>query len=441
MHISRLSLTNFGPFRQLNVGFPPFGVSVISGPNGSGKSQLLGAAVAAVMGKRAVSVDPLGRGPSRVELALARRDESGEEVVSLRVAAANTGRIEKKVEVVHTSSSWLQALVESVDRDRAPRFLIGESAKVKRLRHQELDDFEGLAPKELLRGSFWQDIRRSRYLETGVYSAGVSVVIEVIREFISRANGDCFPCLVDGVFGQLDARASEFCAELFRVIGQKSQVIVVMPSYAELPLGREAIRLPQQESPLRAIAHYIRPTRPTSPRSRLPSACGRRQFKIGERFPMRETRLCELKEVKGNNPVGSITQVVDQYVVAFLNAGIEQTGSIFWGVTDDSRTVVGVRLTDSQCDEVRRIVVEKVGNIVPPIALTAVSIEFHPVASSGSAIPLYVVEVRVPAVQGAYLYATGSDDVYIKTDAGKKKLRIMQIQEELLRRMKLTRTV
>jgi predicted HTH transcriptional regulator len=164
----------------------------------------------------------------------------------------------------------------------------------------------------------------------------------------------------------------------------------------------------------------------------------KRRFTLGEPFSLPENRVCELKEVKGRNPVGSIGSVVDQYVVAFLNAGLEQIGSIFWGVQDVGRTVVGVPLTDSQCDEIRRVVVDRVCNITPPIAPSALSIEFHAVDASGSP-PLYVVEVRVPAVQGSHLYATGSEEVYVKTEAGKKRLTVMQIQQELLRRMAVPR--
>lgn len=434
VHFIRLTLTNFGPFREMAVDFQPSGVFVVSGPNASGKSQLLGAAVAAIVGKRAIALDPTGVGPSNVALELG--DGSAREVASLTVAAVAampSGRGPQS-EITHTSTPMVRDLLANLSENSRPRLLLGETTGVNRLSKRDCGEFEKLAPPELVRSDFWQDMKSSGWLESTAHSAGVGVVIDVVHEFIARAGTGHFPLLVDGVFGQLDRRASEFCGDLLRQIGRHSQVIVVSPSFADIHLGHELIRLPLHESPLRAMANYTRPARFQVVRRKIAVRDRKKSFKLGERFPTPENRGCELKEVKGKNPVGSIGQVVDQYVVAFLNAGIEQTGSIFWGITDEGRTVVGVPLTDPQCDEVRRVVVEKVGNIMPPIAPSGLSIEFHPVTTA-DAVPLYVIEVRVQAVLGTYLYATGSEDVYVKTEAGKKKLTIMQIQQELLRRM------
>lgn len=434
MHFTRLSLKNFGPFRDIAVDFPPAGVFVISGPNASGKSQLVGAAIAAIAGKRAIAIDPAGQGPSSVSLELS--DEGAEEVASLTVAAigAGSGKGLARCELTHSPTPMTQALLGLLQRHAGPRLLLGESTRMDRLSERDIAVFENAAPLELLRSNFWDEMRSSGWLGSNAHSGGVGVVIDVIREFTARIDVKQLPLLVDGVFGQLDTRASEFCGALLQLVGRDSQVIVVTPSFAQQPLGQELILLPRHESPLNAMARYMRPARFREP-SRKPAQTDRRgKFKLGERFPTPENRVCELKEVKGKNPVGSIGQVVDQYVVAFLNAGKEQIGSIFWGVTDSDRAVVGVPLTDTQCDEIRRVVVEKVGNIMPPLAPTGLRIEFHLVTSE-SPVPLYLVEVRVPAVQGTYLYATGAEDVFVKTEAGKKKLTILQIQEELLRRM------
>lgn len=436
MHFTRLALKNFGPFSDIAVDFPPTGISVISGPNASGKSQLVGAAIAVIAGKRAVAIDPAGQGPSSVSLVLS--DGGAEEVASLTVAAVSAGLSGARSALTHNPTPMTQTLLASLQRNTRPKLLLDQEARQTGFSKRDCELFEKIATPELVRSPFWQEMRHSGWLESGVHSAGVGIVIDVVREFVSRIDVDGFPLVVDGIFGQLDTRASDFCGELLRLVGRDSQVIVVTPSFAEHPLGKELIQLPLHESPLRAMAHYTRPQRFQDPRPRITDKERRKNFRVGDRFPTPENRVCELKEVKGGNPVGSIGKVVDQYVVAFLNAGIEQTGSIFWGITDYARTVVGVSLTDPQCDEVRRIVVEKVGNIMPPIAPSSLSIEFHQVTAV-STVPLYVVEVRVSAMLGTYLYATGSEEVYVKTEAGKKKLTIMQIQQELLRRMNMVR--
>jgi len=70
VYFSRLSLMNFGPFKEHHVEFKPGGFSVITGENGSGKTQLAGAIVAAVLGGAALRIDKKGVGPSTVELVL-----------------------------------------------------------------------------------------------------------------------------------------------------------------------------------------------------------------------------------------------------------------------------------------------------------------------------------------------------------------------------------
>jgi hypothetical protein len=47
---------------------------------------------------------------------------------------------------------------------------------------------------------------------------------------------------------------------------------------------------------------------------------------------------------------------------------------------------------------------------------------------------LFVVEIVAPRSDPNSLYATGGDDVYVRTDAGKKKLTIEEIQDEIRRR-------
>lgn len=432
MHFVRLALTNFGPFRDIAIDFPPAGFSVISGPNASGKSQLIGAALAAIVGKRAVEIDPTGTGPSTVRLVLA--DGKSEETVSLDVTAAAAHRrgATARCEVTHAVTQMSQQLLDILRRKSGPRVILDERIRNGILTKRDIVEFESTAAPEIFLNGFWQEMRRSGWLESGARSAGVEMVIGVVREYMSRLAAPPTPLVVDGIMSHLDAQAARFCEGLLQAIGRTSQVIVMTPSYTKNHWSKEIIRLPQLAIPQRSVARYAGMPTFAAPRSRPQPKERAKRFKLGERFPAQESRACELKEVKGANPVGSIGQVVDQYVVAFLNAGVEQTGSIYWGVTD-ARTVVGVPLTDAQCDEIRRIVVERVGNIKPPLAPTGLSIEFHPVASD-AATPLYVVEVKVPAVHGAYLYATGSEEVYVKTEAGKKKLGIMQIQQELLKR-------
>ncbi|WNG58213.1 ATP-binding protein [Archangium gephyra] len=162
-----------------------------------------------------------------------------------------------------------------------------------------------------------------------------------------------------------------------------------------------------------------------------------RPFLLGKQLAHEENRYCEFKEVKGNNPIASIHSLADQYVVAYLNAeGRGKAGRILWGIKDDG-VVVGVKLTQGMRDELRRVITESLLKIEPPLAPTEYRIDLHAVYEQGGKIQdLFVVEIVVPIATHKYLYSTGNGEVYIKTDAGKKRLRPIELQEEILKRHK-----
>jgi len=157
-------------------------------------------------------------------------------------------------------------------------------------------------------------------------------------------------------------------------------------------------------------------------------------FVLNQPLPIEETRHYEFKEVKGNNPVGSIENTSDEYAVAFLNS---EGGRIFWGTRDEDGVIVGVHLDHRQRDEVRKAVINKLSQIEPVIAPSLYRLELHQVKDQARAPiqDLYVVELVVPrAPQSDYLYGTGKGEVWVKTDSGKKKLNHLEMQEEWLAR-------
>jgi len=146
-----------------------------------------------------------------------------------------------------------------------------------------------------------------------------------------------------------------------------------------------------------------------------------------------ETRYHEFKEIKGLNPVRAIRKIVDEYVVAFLN---REGGRIYWGIRDEDRVVVGVHLNFRQRDEVRRAITDQICRIQPALAPSAYQINFHEVFKDGQPVlDLFVIEVVVPRSQTNLLYFTGANEVFVKTDAGKKRLSGLELQDEIVRRL------
>ena len=158
-------------------------------------------------------------------------------------------------------------------------------------------------------------------------------------------------------------------------------------------------------------------------------------FIINRPVDVEETRHYEFKEVKGGKPLDTIKNTCDEYVVAFLNSS---GGRIFWGIRDSDRYAVGVTLSSTERDELRKTVTNQLHQIKPPISPTAYQINLYPVYEDESCDKevedKYVVEVVAPHVFGNDLYSTGSGKVFVKTDSGKKLLSFQEVQDEIRRR-------
>jgi CheY-like chemotaxis protein len=144
------------------------------------------------------------------------------------------------------------------------------------------------------------------------------------------------------------------------------------------------------------------------------------QFVLNQAVSFEESLTCEFKEVKGH-PVQAIGKIVDEYVVAFLNAA---GGSLYWGIRDDDRVVTGVSASGKVQDELRQVIGQKTASVAPPIPVELLEVPFHPVRrSAGDLVPdLCVIELRVAKPVEASLFLTGGGEAYRRTIGGTKKL-------------------
>jgi len=162
-------------------------------------------------------------------------------------------------------------------------------------------------------------------------------------------------------------------------------------------------------------------------------------FVLGSRAEFEETRRLELKEVRGHDPVGAIANASDEYTVSFLNS---EGGTIFWGIRDSDRTVVGVPLSSQDCDRLRRAINDKLHAIQPSIDPTRYRVELHPLAG-GATKPqnLYVVELTVPQVAQSEPFYTGGGDAFVRVDGVTKKLKGPQLTDWIRQRNHPTASV
>ncbi len=156
---------------------------------------------------------------------------------------------------------------------------------------------------------------------------------------------------------------------------------------------------------------------------------------LGYPVKIEETRQYEFKDISGSRrPGDSIKNTADEYVVAFLNS---EGGSIYWGVRDTDRTVVGVRLNFQERDDVRSVVSQKLNGIRPPIDPTAYRIDFQEIYDTNYNLisDLYVIEITVPHVFTTDPYYTGGDEAFVRVDGVKRKLSGPALTDWIKRRL------
>lgn len=156
------------------------------------------------------------------------------------------------------------------------------------------------------------------------------------------------------------------------------------------------------------------------------------RMELNKSVDMEEDTRYEFKEIVGKNPIGSIKNTADEYAVAFLNS---EGGRIFWGIRDDDRTVVGVKATVKERDELRREITSKLSAIRPHVDLSNFPIVFHEIYEGNEIVPdLFIIELAAPQGDPFTLYFTGGDEAFVKTEGSKHKLKGPAIQEWIMTR-------
>jgi hypothetical protein len=447
MYFDTLNIRNFGPFHDFNISFSPVGINLITGPNGTGKTQLVGAIVFSLVGADVVDFRPTGQMPSEVVLVI--REDPDSEIVTCRLDKKDPVIKDPKMLVdrrVSCSPSDSEGkdlsghLLEMLTSPEIPSLLLPLENSDDPLLQQEFDSLSDFKWRDQETQKAWGELSRS-YKKSGfsarVLSEGQRNVLRFAHEFVKRQNMDrSVPLLIDHASSLFDRIGLKLIGDLLENIGRRDQVIILASPSVISNIIQESVRTYRELEPpsphfLASLSYnyYSRVVRRV-----LEGTVGAR-FILGQPMRIEENRYYEFKEVKGTNPVRAIGDVVDQYAVAFMNVGDHRIGRIYWGVRDADRIVVGVKLSFGERDEIRRLVTERLHQIQPPIAPSAYAVTIHPVHDFGGVVPdLFIVEVEIPSSPSDVLYATGKNQVYVKTDAGKKRLTPLEIQKEILRR-------
>jgi len=423
MHFTYVALQHFSVFPSARFEFQPNKVNWLVGANGSGKTQLIGAMLAALIGRPAIDVEKGGAGPSVVELGI---EDAGQlEIARLEVRESASGR----VDVDKSAGPLSLAIIAELSRPDGQRLIFNEDEKPEFA--GDVGELLATLPETIRIRPDFERFTRMRGAADYGHSRGEGMLLALAIQCAIRLRATTkIPLIVDKWTLDWSTGAMSIADALMEELARHAQVIMVAP-LGHAPGG--TTRLIDGDRSAKSLTWFKRRYAPSRPRLRPLAAA---KWVRGSKFHGQENRECEFKEIKGSNPVGAIKNTVDEYVVAFLNAGRPLEGAIFWGITDADQTIVGVRLTGSECDELRQLVTQKLLQISPPVAPTRYRLDLHPVGDQGmAAADLYVVEVRVPAVRRTLLFATGGNEVFVKTDAGKRKLTPLELQHELLERL------
>lgn len=151
-------------------------------------------------------------------------------------------------------------------------------------------------------------------------------------------------------------------------------------------------------------------------------------FSEGEHCSLEEDLTHEFKEIKGNNPAKSIQNLVDEYILAFLNSS---GGSIFWGICDNG-LVKSLKLDITQKDRIRKVINSKVNIIEPSIDPTQIEVTFHKVSNIENG---YVLEVNIPKSNSIGLFFNSSGNTWVRMNGCKQKLQGVALQEYIIQRI------
>lgn len=435
MYISEILAERFGPFGSINVVFQPTGLSVVSGRNGTGKTQLSGAILAAIVGRSALRIDSSGLSPSSVSLTLVNGGYKEHISLDVEMGSSKSPKVTRNTQTTPRDAVKQElalTLLATIADPNSQSLLLDFGIPREPPSTSDFMLTERLLPKSLRASANWAELKKIVSSTHKVGSAGQQQIAQLIREFAVRQKATTnIPLLIDDNLWSLDDQSRYFSLEIIHEIAKATQVIL-FTTESTFPSGTVVASL---EAPLTRDRHLASYNYSFGEREVRASAKPKTKYTLGQRYPSQENRNFEFKEIKGKNPISSIRSVVDQYVVAYLNAAEPHEGRIVWGVTDGDLKVVGVSLTDQECDELRRVIVDKLLQITPAIAPTAYRVVFHEIGDGRQPIQnLYLIEVKVPSARRTLLFATGNQEVYVKTDAGKKKLTIAEVQQELLSR-------
>lgn len=436
MYIRSINIEKIGCFPKIELKFQP-GVNLLFGSNGSGKTTVLSAIYSMLQNREIFQCAPDADGISTIsmricndneDIKLVKRYAKGRPEIVFKhfEEIIKAAKIDNKKVFLWNGEETLRGsdILSIKDIERAIGFMKSQGM-------EEVEEY----------GSFFTESHKY-YLMSG----GQQMLLSFFSILSLLPEGSVL--LMDDVLAYLDIHMVDRLLKQMQQIKNIQFIIAMCAAYGIQNLDECNVQtLPPMydQRKFYLLVNYRRYSKQSIMKqlSNVAESEDATQEKKIVRYQLNriideeERRDVEFKEIKGHNPCDTIIATAEIYIVAFLNSQALQRGVIKWGISDDGR-VVGVRLTREDRDTIRRKLFERIAQIQPYLSADLVHIEFSEIIDQDEELlpEQYVVEIYVKTVRSEELFATSKNEVYMKTESGKRKLTPHEVQVELKARLK-----
>lgn len=430
MVFENLTVTRFGIFQEVEVIFSKDKINIIQGENGCGKTTILAILYSMLQDNEILHY----------------HCEESEAVIKLKIIDqkdeiwVNKRYRNKDYEITVKSFDEMKKLL-SIDRGMV--YLLGGSSiyhKTK-LNSEMISNANQLLDEIGIENKYKVDLSETK--SYNIMSGGVQTYYWILNILYNTPPGSIL--LMDDPFAMLDYDTADY---LLTVMGKMKSIQFILTGSLRMDVPEDCnqiiLEIPRNSTKScervqfdyfklfddsievltddRKVEKVISDERPII------------KYELGKKVEEVEKRNVEFKEIKGDNPCNTIVDTAEIYINAFLNSKVVGLGIIKWGISDEG-IVTGVKLSDKDRDIINKKVSERIGQMKPYVSTESIRISYEEVVYNNEIVnDLYVVEILVEPVYSKMLFATSKNEIYIKTDGGKRKLDAIQIQEEFQRR-------
>lgn len=435
MFIENLSISELGVFQKVEMEFCKDKINIIQGPIGCGKTTIL-AILYSMMQDNEIMQYRCEANEATIKLVIT--DQNNHLCVNKRYR-------NKHPEIIVKSFDEMKTLL-SVNRDKI--YLVsGEFISYRnKLDREMINNANKLLDRMEIENRYRVDFSDSNSKSYNLMSSGIQAFYCILNILFNTPPNSVL--LIDEPFALLDY---DTIAQLIDIMGEIKDIQFILTSNPQIEIHRDVNRI-GIETQSKYTGRYDRLDfdykRVFYDDSKLFDFKLKDKelvsdekpiikYELGKEIEEVEKRNVEFKEIKGNNPCNSIIDNAEIYTNAFLNSKTSGIGVIKWGITDDG-IIKGVRLSKKDRDIIGRKISERIGQMKPYVSTEGIQITFEEVVCNDEIIKdLYVVEISVESVVSNILFSTSKNEIYIKTDGGKRKLNSFEIQQELQRRLRV----